>query len=427
MKQVHFLINAILCVLCLVVVVDSRTHPRDIEALQDLKRSIDSKSIRPGSCLISWDFSVDPCDHIFSANFTCGIRCDFSLAGLSRVTEISLDGAGYSGSVTNITWLLPYLHTLDLSGNSLSGSLPESLSNLIRLRRLSLSKNSFTLSIPNSLGSLPHLEELYLDDNQLSGSIPLSLNKLSHLKDFAVQQNQLSGEFPFLGSLNNLYSFDASNNNFSSFGSNPLSLPISLISFSMRNNSLKGEIMPTHFLHMQNLQVLDLSYNELAGAITGEIFHHPSLQQLNLSHNQFSSVKSPSSREQRGNIVAVDLSYNQINGLLPKFLAELPNLSALSLEHNRFTGMIPPVYALKVSTASFQRLLLGGNYLFGPIPDPLKRVEPGSATVSLVDNCLYTCPVSFFFCQGGVQKSLIQCKRWHLIPKEFSLVNQLKA
>ncbi|XP_010674464.3 LRR receptor-like serine/threonine-protein kinase ERECTA [Beta vulgaris subsp. vulgaris] len=416
MKQLHVLISAFSCLLCLVVV-DSITHPRDVEALKNLKRSIERKSITMGSCLSSWDFSVDPCDHIFSARFTCGIRCDFSLAGLSRVTEIALDSAGYSGELTNITWLLPYLHTLDLSGNSLSGSLPESLSNLIRLRQLSLSRNSFSLSIPTSIGSLPYLEELYLDDNKLSGSIPPSLNKLSHLKNFAIQQNQLSGEFPFLGSLSNLNSLDASNNNISSIGTNPLSLPISLISFSMRNNSLKGE-MPRQFLHMRYLEVLDLSYNELVGAITGEIFEHPSLQQLSFSHNQFSAVISPSGNVRRGRkMVAVDLSYNKINGLLPKFLAELPNLSALSLEHNRFTGMIPSGYAFKVRTASLQRLLLGGNYLFGPIPDPLKRVEPGSAKVSLVDNCLYTCPDTFFFCQGGEQKSLIQCKSLrHTIP-----------
>ncbi|XP_021758360.1 leucine-rich repeat receptor protein kinase MSL1-like [Chenopodium quinoa] len=413
----HFLISVYFCLFCLVVV-DARTNPGDIEVLKDLKRLIDSKSITPGSCLSSWDFSVDPCDHVFSAYFTCGIRCDFSLAGLSRVTEVALDGAGYSGSITNITWLLPYLNTLDLSGNSLSGSLPESLSNLIHLRRLSLSKNAFSNSIPTSIGSLPYLEELYLDDNQLSGSIPPSLNKLSHLTDFAVQQNQLSGEFPFLGSLKNLYNFDASDNNISSFGTtNPLSLPISLISFSMRNNSLRGE-MPRNFFHMQDLEVLDLSYNEIGGTITGEVFDLPSLQQLNLSHNQFSAVNSPNGKgKKRGNVLAVDLSYNKINGLLPKFLAELPNLSALSLEHNMFTGMIPPVYALRVATASFQRLLLGGNYLFGPIPDPLKRVEPGSATVSLVDNCLYTCPVTLFFCQGGEQKTLIQCKSLrHRIP-----------
>ncbi|KAJ8446340.1 hypothetical protein Cgig2_005871 [Carnegiea gigantea] len=216
--------------------VDSVTHPDDIEALKDLKARLNPESIGSGSCLSSWDFSVDPCDSLFSAHFTCGLRCDFEQSGLSRVTEVALDSAG-------------------------------------------------------------------------------------------------------------------------------------------------------------------------------EIFQHPSLQQLSLSHNRLSSLESPrGSSDRASKMVAIDLSYNEINGLLPKFLANLAKLSALSLEHNMFTGMIPPGYVRKVATASFQRLLLGGNYLVGPIPCPLRWVRPGSVNVNLVDNCLYTCPDTLFFCQGAVQKSLLQCK-----------------
>lgn len=72
----------------------------------------------------------------------------------------------------------------------------------------------------------------------------------------------------------------------------------------------------------------------------------------------------------------------------------MPNLSALSLEHNKFIGMIPTQFALKVAapganTTSFEGLLWGSNYLFGPIPAPLMGMKPGFANVSLVDNCLY--------------------------------------
>lgn len=119
-------------------------------------------------------------------------------------------------------------------------------------------------------------------------------------------------------------------------------------------------------------------------------------------------------------LVAVDLSYNNLRGLLPGFMAAMPMLSALSLEHNLFTGMIPSQFALRVrdaalggrggGTAAIRRLLLGGNYLFGPIPGPLMGLRPGSANVSLVDNCLYRCPDEFFFCQGGDQKSPADCK-----------------
>ncbi|XWS24436.1 hypothetical protein CRYUN_Cryun28dG0101900 [Craigia yunnanensis] len=96
-------------------------------------------------------------------------------------------------------------------------------------------------------------------------------------------------------------------------------------------------------------------------------------------------------------------------------MASMPKLAALSLEHNKFTGMISTQYAVKAAipgnnTSSFERLLLGGNYLFGPIPGPLFGLKPGSAEVSLVDNCLYRCPATLFFCRGADQKSSVDCK-----------------
>lgn len=93
----------------------------------------------------------------------------------------------------------------------------------------------------------------------------------------------------------------------------------------------------------------------------------------------------------------------------------MPRLSALSLENNELTGPIPPEYVLKVlgtgsGLGQFERLLLGGNYLFGAIPGGFLDLKAGSLTVRLGDNCLYRCPMRFFFCEGGVQKSFTQCR-----------------
>ncbi|KAK4390748.1 hypothetical protein Sango_2138100 [Sesamum angolense] len=111
------------------------------------------------------------------------------------------------------------------------------------------------------------------------------------------------------------------------------------------------------------------------------LFDHPALQQLTISHNNFTFLQAPSNMGMTSGLVAVDFSYNELHGLLPAFMAWMPKLSALSLEHNKFTGMIPPQYAMKTvvprtGTAPFQRLLLGGNYLFGPIPGQLMGLKP---------------------------------------------------
>lgn len=390
----------------------SHTHPDDIHALQLLKNGFDPKSISPASCLSSWDFSYDPCDALFTDRFTCGFRCDLIVFGFYRVTEITLDQAGYSGSLHNISFTVPYLQTLDLSYNALSGSIPPSLSNLTLLHRLSLSRNSFTGSIPHSLGSLQRLQELYLDNNRLTGSIPPTINSLVSLKRLELQQNDLSGELPDLSQLRNLYYLDLSNNRLAG-GAALASLPPSIIEISFRNNSLRGELH-VNAADLRSLQVLDMSYNELNGTIPASLFHHPSLQQLTMSHNNLTWVLRPHDMGVMSRLVAVDLSYNELRGSLPVFLARMPELSALSLEHNKLSGKIPVEYAVKAvvggrGTASFERLLLGGNYLLGPIPGQFMGLKPGSVKVSLVDNCLHRCPDTLFFCQGGNQKSSLDC------------------
>ncbi|KAI9081246.1 hypothetical protein K1719_036746 [Acacia pycnantha] len=393
---------------------ESTTYWGDIEALKQLKNGLHNASLNPGSCLTSWDFSVDPCDNLFSQKFTCGFRCDAVISGSSRVTEITLDQVGYAGSLSSSSWNLPYLETLDVSNNYLSGGVPESLSNLTRLRRLALSGNLLGGEIPSSIGFLSKLEELYLDNNNLQGTIPSSLNGLKSLKRLELQLNNLTGEIPDLGSLESLYYLDISDNAVT--GGIPATLPKSLIQISMRNNSLSGGLRSESFRSLIDLQVLDLSYNNLKDSVPVVLFELPSLEQLTLSFNKFSSVEAPSYNVgSQSGLIAVDLSNNKIEGLLPWFMGVMPKLSALSLGNNKFTGMIPTQYALKtvlpeVGVSPFGRLILSGNYLIGGIPSPLLLLKPGSANVTLADNCLFRCPLRFFFCDQ--QKSLDVCNRF---------------
>ncbi|CAL1355727.1 unnamed protein product [Linum trigynum] len=397
---------------------NSRTYSADIEALKNLKNGLDPKSIARGSCLSSWDFAVDPCDRLFTDKFTCGLRCDRAVHDLFRVTEIALDSVGYSGSLSSTNWTsLPYLQALDLSDNSFSGSLPDSLSHLVQLRRLGLSRNFLSGEIPPTLSTLPRLEELYLDGNMFSGGVPASFSSLTTLKRVEIQRNNLSGVFPDLGSMHSLDYLDASDNKFSGeFGDS--AFPPSLVEISMRNNSISGHL-PKTIADLKFLQVLDLSMNRLSGPIISVLFEHRSLQQLTLSHNDFTSLEVPATMGFNSELIAIDLSDNALRGLLPAFLCSMPKLSALSLENNRFTGMIPAAYGVKAAAAgtegestAFERLLLAGNYLVGKIPAAMMGMKPGSGNVSLVENCLYRCPDDLFFCRGGDQKSVVECKRF---------------
>ncbi|PWA56511.1 leucine-rich repeat domain, L domain-like protein [Artemisia annua] len=467
MPQISYSYSYILVLIFLNLCINtiSITHWEDIQSLKHFKLGINPNSVSPGSCISTWDFSFDPCDTLSTERFTCGIRCDVAFSNVSRVTDLTLDRAGYSGSLTpNLN--LPYLTTLDLTNNYFTGSIhPGSFSKLTRLTRLSLSSNSFNESIPDSVNSFPDsLEELYLDNNNLHGPVPHSLNTLKNLKRLELQNNQLSNSLPELTQLANLSFLDVSNNLIS--GELPASFPANIIQLTMRNNTLQGNIPANLLKDSVYLQVLDLSYNNLTGILPQELFTHPSLQQLTLSNNFFKWVPSfaefGSAKDRKGKnvnkrvkkegslfslpreskklnkrvneggslfslpseseLIAIDLSNNDLHGYLPVFMGYMPKLSALSLENNKFSGVIPVQYAVKAvmdmggsggagELAPFERLLLGGNYLFGLIPGPLLRLRTGSdVMIELGDNCLYECPVSFYFCGGGSQKSLMECK-----------------
>ncbi|XP_020592535.1 probable inactive leucine-rich repeat receptor kinase XIAO [Phalaenopsis equestris] len=408
-------------------VAESNTFPGDIAALKSFLAALDPASIPPGSCLASWDFKLDPCSSAFSTHFTCGLRCDATSSDstsltFSRITDLSLDSIGYSGPLSPSIWSLPFLQSLDLSNNRFYGPIPSPLpiSSLPPLlRRISLSHNSLSGSIP-SFSASPSLEELYLDGNRLSG--PFISTSFPSLRRLDLQSNNFSGSFPDLRSLSNLNFLDLSDNSFSG-PFPPDSLPSSLFELSMRNNLLTGNLPGSLLASLPLLQVLDLSHNALSGPVPSAAFEHPALEQLALSGNAFEWVEEPDEIIASSNMVALDLSHNEISGLLPEFVGSMPQLTAVVLEDNRFTGLIPTQYAMRAAGipgawVAFERLLLGGNYLYGPIPGLMQGMKNGAAAVvSLADNCLFRCPEYLYFCAGREQKPAVVCRDFNpMIP-----------
>ncbi|KAI0499823.1 hypothetical protein KFK09_018031 [Dendrobium nobile] len=400
---------------------ESNTFPGDIAALKSVVAALDPASIPPGSCLASWDFNLDPCLSAFGPYFTCGLRCDATSSdatglNFSRVTDISLDSVGYSGPLSLSIWSLPFLQSLDISNNRLYGPIPSSPPPL--LRRISLSRNSLSGPIP-SFPNSPSLEELYLDGNRLSG--PFIYPSFPSLRRLDLQSNNLSGSLPDLRPLSNLNFLDASDNSFS--GPFPsASLPSSLFELSMRNNHFTGNLPGQALASLPTLQVLDLSHNALSGPVPAAAFDHTTLEQLSLAGNAFEWVEEPAEGGTGSIMVALDLSHNKLSGLLPEFIGSMPRLTAVALEYNQFTGLIPAQYAMRAAGlgtgwVAFGRLLLGGNYLYGPIPGQLQGMKEGTAVVSLADNCLFRCPEYLFFCAGVEQKPTSICRDFNpMIP-----------
>ena len=63
----------------------------------------------------------------------------------------------------------------------------------------------------------------------------------------------------------------------------------------------------------------------------------PLINRLNLSHQQLTQV--PADTFRNADLQELDLSYNQLTGALPAEVRQLKNLQVLDLSHNKFTGV----------------------------------------------------------------------------------------
>lgn len=92
--------------------------------------------------------------------------------------------------------------------------------------------------------------------------------------------------------------------------------------------------VPDDVFKKTDLTSLDVSSNNITGAVQGEIRHLADLERLDLSHNQFTGV--PAEIGQLAKLRTLDLSYNKLTGL-PYELGNLKHLEVLNLTGNAYS------------------------------------------------------------------------------------------
>lgn len=92
--------------------------------------------------------------------------------------------------------------------------------------------------------------------------------------------------------------------------------------------------IPNSVFEKTNLEELNVSNNQLTGAIQAEIRHLQNLRVLNLSNNQMTGV--PAEIGQLENLEILNLSNNQLTGL-PYELGNLKNLKTLYIFGNNYS------------------------------------------------------------------------------------------
>ncbi|XP_065623465.1 receptor-like protein EIX2 isoform X2 [Quercus suber] len=305
-----------------------------------------------------------------------GVRCS-NLTG--HVLELHLsaiqnDGITnpFGGSISSLCkingQLLAYL---DLSNNRLSGRLPNCFMQWPKLIILNLAGNHFFGEVPSSLGSLSVLNTLSLNNNNFSGNLPSSLRNCGSLIVMDMRNNRFSGNVPaWIGE----------------------SLP-SLIFLSLRSNMFNGSI-PLHLCWLKDLQILDLSLNDIFGTIPQCLNNFTAMAQkrnnffeefIPLSYDNgimqeyFDSVMVELKRNEYeyhgtnlGLLKIINLSSNKLIGKLPSEIFSLLDLISLNVSRNNMIGEIPQMIG---QLKQLESLDLSSNQFSGEIPSSMSEIN----------------------------------------------------
>ncbi|KAI3466879.1 hypothetical protein Pfo_023542 [Paulownia fortunei] len=200
----------------------------------------------------------------------------------------------------NLTRLLKWgnVEVLDLSQNRLTGSIPEVTAQFLRLNYLNLSRNSLNGSLPKVITLFPKLMALDFSFNQLDGPLLTTLLTSSTLKELHLQSNKLSGSIDF----------------------SPSSGELNLQVLDLSNNQLDGHF-PDGFGSFTGLLVLNIGGNNFSGSLPTSICNISALNSLDISRNHFIG---PLPKNLSNSLQSFNASYNDLSGVVPENLRKFP-------------------------------------------------------------------------------------------------------
>ncbi|XP_022772045.1 receptor-like protein 12 [Durio zibethinus] len=333
------------------------------------------------------------------------------IGNLTKLTEIKVQENILSGSIPESIFNLENLEVLYLQNNQLNGTLKlDSFLELKNLTRLQLSGNYLSLltnvstngtppkfnllglascnlsEFPSFLSGQDELMFLELSENKIHDQIPnwfwsVGKNTLQYLN---LGFNFLTGfqELPVVLPWTSLEVFSLEFNKLKGSLPHP---PPSIISYSVSNNFLSGEIPPM-LCNISSVAVLDLSTNNLTGMLRPCLGNlSDSLKVLNLRHNHFTGAIPPTYMK-NCRLRMMDLSQNQLQGRIPRSLARCPELEVLNLGNNLINDTFPSWLG---TLPKLKVLILRANRLHGVIGKSLGKSEFSKLQIiDLSDNSL---------------------------------------
>ncbi|KAF5447938.1 hypothetical protein F2P56_033450 [Juglans regia] len=222
---------------------------------------------------------------------------------------------------------------------------------------------------------------IWLPSKGLRGSVPPYIGNLTSLSHLNLSHNELSGCLPvrFFSSFNQLKVLDLSNNHlagdisflFSSNGSSN-GWPSSIRVVDISNNDFNGIIQYWFLQRAQKLNKLNVSHNSFTGSILDSLcMHSPFVRFLDFSFNHHDG-QIPYGLGGCSKLEIFRAGFNSLSGLIPHDIYSATRLEEISLPSNNLTG---PISNDIVNLTKLTCLELHDNELSGKLPVDIGRLN----------------------------------------------------
>ncbi|KAJ0082326.1 hypothetical protein Patl1_09775 [Pistacia atlantica] len=192
-------------------------------------------------------------------------------------------------------------------------------------------------------------------------------NNVCHVTDITMWSSKLDGTIDgeALSKLQYLEYLDLSGNQIHGAIPPALNNLTRLQYIFLFSNRISGTI-PSNLSNLSQLQVLDLSKNRIHGIIPPTVNNLSSLTHIYLGSNQLNG--SVPDMQNMKNLVAISFTSNFLEGIIPLSLGQLPSLENLFLGINLLTGGIPAELG---NLSKLEYLSLKENLLVGTLTPAL--------------------------------------------------------
>lgn len=275
---------------------------------------------------------------------------------ITRFTLAPIPGA------TAVTYSLTHLN---LSHAKISTLADEAFSGLVNLVDLNLNFNQFT-RLPATLDRLTNLEVFSCTDNMLN-DLPMGFGKMQNLRILNVHNNNLRSLPADIWGCGSLQQLNASSNLLQQFEEPPENLvdlmgpeaaAVAARKMSLATSEPGGKIVmpvPPAGLSIEKLFMAD---NHLNDDVFHQIAEMPNLEILNLSFNDIYEIP-PGTLPSVTRLEALYLSGNKLTSLPSEDLDKLQRLRILHLNGNKLQTLPSELGAIK----TLQHLDVGSNLL----------------------------------------------------------------